>query len=115
MDVTVADPFTVVAEPTRRRILDNLIAAESSVGALVKNLHIAQPVVSKHLKILRDSGFVSCRVAGQQRIYRVEPRPLEQIDAWLAHYRRLWTHHLDALARHLNSTSSPESNSEEKS
>lgn len=96
------DPFTVVAEPTRRQILDHLAGIESSVGELVEKLHVSQPLISKHLKILRDSGFVSCRVAGQRRIYRVEPRPLKELDAWLARYRGHWDKHLDALERHLD-------------
>lgn len=97
-----ADAFTVLAEPTRRRILDELRLSERSVGELVGKLDLAQPAVSKHLKVLRDSGFVSCRTAAQQRIYRIDPRPLRSLDAWLAPYRRLWTKHLDALERHLD-------------
>lgn len=99
MDV---DTFAVLAEPTRRRILDQLRVSERSVGALVAKLDLAQPAVSKHLKVLRDSGFVSCRTAAQKRIYRIEPRPLRRMDAWLAPYRRLWKKHLDALERHLD-------------
>lgn len=97
-----ADAFTVLAEPTRRRILDALRVSERSVGDLVDKLDLAQPAVSKHLKVLRDSGFVSCRTAAQQRIYRIETRPLRSVDAWLAPYRRLWTKHLDALEKHLD-------------
>ena len=96
------DTFAVVAEPTRRRILGELRMAESSVGQLVSALAIGQPAVSKHLKVLREAGLVSCRTQAQQRIYRIEPAPLAQIDAWLAPYRGLWTHHLDALERHLD-------------
>ena len=96
------DTFTVIAEPTRREILDRLRTAELSVGELVDALAVSQPAVSKHLKVLRDAGLVSCRVAAQQRIYRVETDPLQRLDAWLAPYRRLWTHHLDALERHLD-------------
>jgi DNA-binding transcriptional ArsR family regulator len=99
---TVADPFAVLAEPTRRRILDALRESESSVGTLVDALRVRQPTVSKHLKVLRDAGFVSCRVAAQQRIYRIEPGPLAGLDAWLAPYRTLWTRHLGALERHLD-------------
>jgi DNA-binding transcriptional ArsR family regulator len=105
--LVVADPFLVVAEPMRRRILDKLVVSESSVSKLVKSLKVTQPVVSKHLRVLRDAGFVSCRVAAQQRIYRIEPRPFEKLDAWLRPYRRLWTHHLDSLERHLNSQEIP--------
>jgi DNA-binding transcriptional ArsR family regulator len=72
------------------------------VGELVEALAISQPAVSKHLRVLRDAGLVSCRIAAQQRIYRVEADPLQGLDAWLAPYRRLWTRHLDALERHLD-------------
>ncbi len=96
------DTFAVVAEPTRRRILDRLRGAESSVGDLVGALALSQPTVSKHLRVLRDAGLVTCRVAAQQRIYRVEPAPLRALDDWLAPYRRMWDHHLDALERYLD-------------
>jgi DNA-binding transcriptional ArsR family regulator len=97
------DAFTVLAEPTRRRILDRLRRSESSVGDLVAALGMSQPAVSKHLKVLRDAGFVTCRTAAQQRIYRIDPRPLRAVDDWLGPYRRMWTAHLDALERHLDS------------
>jgi DNA-binding transcriptional ArsR family regulator len=97
-----ADPFTVLAEPTRRRILDRLQRSECHVGDLVSALEVSQPSVSKHLKVLREAGFVSCRTAAQQRIYRLEPAPLAALDEWLQPYRRLWTRHLDALERHLD-------------
>jgi DNA-binding transcriptional ArsR family regulator len=97
------DAFTVLAEPTRRQILDRLRTAECSVGDLVSALGISQPAVSKHLKVLRDAGFVASRTAAQQRIYRIDVRALREVDAWIAPYRRLWTHHLDALERHLDS------------
>lgn len=97
------DAFTVIAEPTRRRILDNLRDAERSVGELADALAISQPAMSKHLKVLREAGFVSCRTAAQQRIYRIEPAPLATLDDWLAPYRQLWHRHLDALGRHLDS------------
>jgi DNA-binding transcriptional ArsR family regulator len=102
VSAAVADPFAVVAEPTRRRILDRLRGAESSVGDLVGALAMSQPAVSKHLRVLRDAGLVTCRVAAQQRIYRVAPAPLRALDDWLAPYRRMWDHHLDALERHLD-------------
>jgi DNA-binding transcriptional ArsR family regulator len=97
-----ADAFAILAEPTRRRILDELRLSERSVGELVGELDLAQPAVSKHLRVLRDAGFVSCRTAAQRRIYRIEPRPLRGVDAWLAPYRLLWAKHLDALERHLD-------------
>jgi DNA-binding transcriptional ArsR family regulator len=97
------DAFAVIAEPTRRRILDALCGSESSVGELVDALGVSQPTVSKHLKVLRDAGFVTCRTAAQQRIYRIDTRPFQAVDGWLEPYRRLWTRHLDALERHLDS------------
>ncbi|MET8912330.1 metalloregulator ArsR/SmtB family transcription factor [Micromonospora sp. NPDC004551] len=97
------DAFTVLAEPTRRRILDRLRRAESSVSDLVDALGMSQPAVSKHLKVLREAGLVSCRTAAQQRIYRIDVRPLRAVDDWLGPYRRMWADHLDALERHLDS------------
>lgn len=97
------DLFAVLAEPTRRRILDLLRGSDRSVGDLVGSLGISQPTMSKHLKVLRETGFVSCRTAAQQRIYRINVRPFRAVDDWLAPYRRLWTDHLDALERHLDS------------
>ena len=96
------DTFAVLAEPTRRRIVDELQAAERSVAELVQALAVSQPTVSKHLKVLRDSGLVSRRTAAQQRIYRIEVKPFQALDEWLAPYRRMWTRHLDALERHLD-------------
>jgi DNA-binding transcriptional ArsR family regulator len=95
------DTFTVVAEPTRRRILDELRVAERSVGELVDALAISQPAVSKHLNVLRSGGLVSCRVAAQRRIYRVEAAPFQALDEWLEPYRRMWNDSFDALERHL--------------
>ncbi|MFE9652459.1 MULTISPECIES: metalloregulator ArsR/SmtB family transcription factor [unclassified Micromonospora] len=97
------DTFAVLAEPTRRRILDRLRRTESSVGDLVDALGMSQPAVSKHLKVLREAGFVTCRTAAQQRIYRIDPGPLRAVDDWLGPYRRMWADHLDALERHLDS------------
>ena len=97
-----AQTFAVLAEPTRLQILGQLRAGERNVGELVNALGIPQPAVSKHLKVLREAGFVSARSVAQQRIYQIEPKPLKALDAWLAPYRRLWTKHLDALERHLD-------------
>jgi DNA-binding transcriptional ArsR family regulator len=109
----VADTFAVLAEPTRRRILDELLRSERSVGDLVTSVAISQPTMSKHLKVLREAGFVSCRTARQQRIYRIEATPFEAVDRWLEPYRSLWTRHLDALERHLdNQPSQTESQTE---
>ena len=96
------DAFAVLAEPTRRRIVEELRTAQSNVGALVERLAVSQPTVSKHLKVLRESGFVSCTTAAQQRVYRLEQGQFEALDRWLAPYRRLWTEQLDALERHLD-------------
>ena len=96
------DVLTALAEPSRRRIVDELRRTESSVGDLVVALRMSQPAVSKHLRVLREAGVVSARTAAQQRIYRLEPGPFRELDAWLAPYRSLWTRHLDALARHLD-------------
>ncbi|MEV4315913.1 metalloregulator ArsR/SmtB family transcription factor [Actinocrispum sp. NPDC049592] len=96
------DAFAVLAEPTRRRILDELRRAESSVNELVASLAVSQPTMSKHLKVLREAGFVSVRTAAQQRVYRIEREPFTRVDAWLEPYRQLWTKHLDALERHLD-------------
>jgi DNA-binding transcriptional ArsR family regulator len=96
------DAFAVLAEPTRRRILDALRGGDRTVGDLVDALTLRQPTVSKHLRVLRDAGFVSVRPAAQQRYYRLEADPLRQLDAWLTPYRTLWTHALDALEAHLD-------------
>jgi DNA-binding transcriptional ArsR family regulator len=97
------DVLTVLAEPSRRRIVDALRRRESSVSDLVAALAMSQPAVSKHLRVLREAGVVSSRTAAQQRIYRLEPGPFRELDAWLAPYRMLWNVHLDALERHLDS------------
>jgi DNA-binding transcriptional ArsR family regulator len=97
----MATTFEVLAEPTRRRILDLLRDGERSVGELVDRLTLSQPGVSKHLRVLRDAGLVEVRVEAQRRWYGLRPEPLTEIDAWLEPYRRLWAQHLDALERHL--------------
>jgi DNA-binding transcriptional ArsR family regulator len=94
--------FDVLAEPNRRRILDLLREQERPVGELVASLDVSQPAVSKHLRILRDAGFVEVRRQAQRRLYRVRPEPLRAIDAWLAPYRALWASRLDDLERHLD-------------
>ena len=93
--------FAVLAEPSRRDILDLLRDGERSVGELVDQLDLSQPDVSKHLRVLRDAGFVESRAVAQRRLYRLRPEPLVAIDEWLAPYRRLWTRSLDDLERHL--------------
>jgi len=98
----MASTFDVLAEPTRRRILDLLRDEERPVNELVRGLDISQPGVSKHLKVLREAGLVEVRQDAQRRLYRVRAEPLAEIDAWLAPYRRLWAATLDALERHLD-------------
>lgn len=97
----MASTFEVLAEPRRREILDLLRDGERLVGDLVDRLDLAQPTVSKHLKVLRSAGLVEVRQDAQRRWYRLRPAPLAEIDTWLAPYRRMWTDSLDALERHL--------------
>jgi DNA-binding transcriptional ArsR family regulator len=98
----MASTFEVLAEPRRREILDLLRDGERLVGDLVDRLALAQPTVSKHLKVLKSAGLVEVRQDAQRRWYRLRPAPLAEIDAWLAPYRRMWTDSLDALERHLD-------------
>ena len=98
----MAATFEVLAEPNRRRILDLLRSEERAVGALVDDLAISQPAVSKHLRVLREAGLVDVRVDAQRRLYRVRPEPLRELDAWLAPYRVMWADRLDDLERHLD-------------
>lgn len=97
--------FEVLAEPSRRRILDLLRRNECAVGELVSELGTSQPGVSKHLRVLRDAGLVEVRADGQRRLYRLRPQPLQQIDDWLAPYRAAWGDRLDTLERHLEEMS----------
>jgi DNA-binding transcriptional ArsR family regulator len=98
----VATTFQVLAEPTRRRILDLLLERPRPVGELVEQLGLSQPGTSKHLKVLREAGLVQVRADAQRRWYELRPEPLAEIDAWLRPYRRLWADSLDALERHLD-------------
>jgi DNA-binding transcriptional ArsR family regulator len=94
--------FDVLAEPHRQRILELLREQEQPVGALVAELHLSQPTVSKHLRILREAGFVQVRPDAQRRLYRVRAEPFKEIDSWLEPYRLMWTSRLDDLERHLD-------------
>ena len=96
--------FAILAEPSRRAILSLLASAERSVGDIEQRLRLPQPSVSKHLRVLREAGFVEARVDAQRRLYRLRPEPLMEIDAWLAPFRRFWSIHVDALERHLDRT-----------
>ncbi len=99
--MTAVDVFQVLAEPSRLAILEVLREGEQSVGALVAELPLSQPAVSKHLRVLKDAGLVEVRVDAQRRLYRIRPEPLVELDDWLAPYRRLWNTHLDLLEEHL--------------
>lgn len=98
----VQDPFVILAEPSRRNILDRLRTGEASVNSLAEQLQMTQPSVSKHLKVLREAGFVSSRTEAQRRIYRLELDRIKAIDAWLEPYRNTWSKHLDVLERFLD-------------
>jgi len=94
--------FAIIAEPNRRAILSLLASSERSVGEIEHRLRMPQTSVSKHLRVLREAGFVESRVEAQRRVYRIRPEPLMEVDAWLASFRRFWTAHVDALERHLD-------------
>lgn len=98
----VESSFAILAEPNRRAILSLLSSSEQSVGEIELRLKMPQSSVSKHLRVLRQAGFVESRIDAQRRFYRLRPEPLQEIDAWLVPFRRLWTHHVDALERHLD-------------
>jgi len=94
--------FETIAEPRRRAILSLLALSERSVGELVRKLHIPQPTVSQHLGVLREAGFVEATVDAQRRLYRLRPEQLQELDAWLAQFRQLWSRNVDAPERHLD-------------
>jgi DNA-binding transcriptional ArsR family regulator len=94
--------FAVIAEPNRRAILNLLASSELSVSDIEQQLVMPQPSVSKHLRVLREAGFVESRVDAQRRVYRIRPEPLIEVDVWLAQFRRFWNVHVDALERHLD-------------
>jgi DNA-binding transcriptional ArsR family regulator len=98
----MTDLFTVVAEPSRRRILERLLVSEASVSDLIAAVGTSQPAMSKHLRVLRDNHLVTSRVDAQRRMYALNSRPLAEIDQWLAAFRSTWTSHVDALADHLD-------------
>ena len=98
MDTT----FEVLAEPSRRLILDSLLERPHSVGELVRVLKLSQPGVSRHLRVLREAGLVSVRPEGQRRWYELRAEPIGEIDAWIEPYRRYWAERLDGLEQHLD-------------
>jgi DNA-binding transcriptional ArsR family regulator len=98
----VESVFEIIAEPNRRAILSLLVTSQQSVGEIERQLRMPQPTVSKHLRVLRESGFVESTVDAQRRLYRLKPEPFQEMDAWLAPFRRFWNAHVDALERHLD-------------
>ncbi len=101
-NISAVEPFfDIIAEPTRRAILQQLLASERSVGEIERALRLPQPSVSKHLRVLREAGFVESRIDGQRRLYRLRPEPLRELDTWLIPFRRFWSRHVDALEQHL--------------
>ena len=98
----VESSFAIVAEPNRRAILSFLLSSERSVGEIERKLRLSQPSVSKHLRVLRQAGFVESRIEAQRRLYRLRPEPLMELDEWLVPFRRFWSKHVDALERHLD-------------
>ena len=99
----MATSFQILADPTRRRVLDELRAGERSVGELVQRLGMSQPAVSKELRVLRDGGLASVSLVAQRRIYRLDPAGLKEVDEWLAPFRAFWNERLDAMERTLES------------
>ena len=94
--------FEIIAEPNRRAILSLLVSSEQSVGEIERQLRMPQPTVSKHLRVLREAGFVEATVDAQRRLYRLKPEPLRAVDDWLGQFRQFWSTHVDALERHLD-------------
>jgi DNA-binding transcriptional ArsR family regulator len=94
--------FEIIAEPNRRAILSLLVSSQQSVGEIERQLRTPQPSVSKHLRVLREAGFVESTVDAQRRLYRLKPERFQEVEAWLAPFRRFWSAHVDALERHLD-------------
>jgi DNA-binding transcriptional ArsR family regulator len=103
----VQSVFEIIAEPNRRAILSLLVSSQQSVGEIERQLRMSQPTVSKHLRVLRDAGFVESTVDAQRRLYRLRPGPLQEVAAWLVPFRRFWSTHVDALERHLDRMDRP--------
>jgi DNA-binding transcriptional ArsR family regulator len=94
--------FEIIAEPNRRAILSLLLSSQQSVGEIERELRMPQPTVSKHLRVLRDAGFVESMVDAQRRLYRLKPEPFRELNTWLEQFRRFWSTHVDALERYLD-------------
>jgi len=103
----VESVFEIIAEPNRRAILSLLVSSQQSVGEIERQLRMSQPTVSKHLRVLRDAGFVESTVDAQRRLYRLKPEPFQKLDDWLDQFRRFWSTHVDALERYLDRMDQP--------
>ena len=99
---SVESVFEIIAEPNRRAILSLLVSSQQSVGEIERQLRMSQPTVSKHLRVLREAGFVESSVDAQRRLYQLKPERFQEFEAWLAPFRRFWATHVDALERHLD-------------
>lgn len=105
--------FEIIAEPNRRAILSLLVSSEQSVGDIERQLRMSQPTVSKHLRVLREAGFVESTVDAQRRLYRLKPEPFQEMNSWLSQFRRFWEAHVDALERHLDRMQQSKTNKKE--
>jgi DNA-binding transcriptional ArsR family regulator len=110
----VESVFEIIAEPNRRAILSLLVLSQQSVGEIERHLRMPQPTVSKHLRVLRDAGFVESTVDAQRRLYRLKPEPFQEVEDWLAPFRRFWSAHVDALERHLDRLDEPAARKKKK-
>jgi DNA-binding transcriptional ArsR family regulator len=99
--------FEIIAEPNRRAILSLLVSSQQSVGEIERQLRMSQPTVSKHLRVLREAGFVESTVDAQRRLYRLKPEPFQELDTWLDQFRRFWSTRIDALERYLDRIDPP--------
>jgi len=104
---SVESVFEIIAEPNRRAILSLLVSKQQTVGEIERRLRMSQPTVSKHLRVLRDAGFVESTIDAQRRLYRLKPEPFQEMETWLAQFRRFWSTHVDALERHLDRIDPP--------
>jgi DNA-binding transcriptional ArsR family regulator len=109
---TTSDVFNAIGDAHRRAVLDALIAGEKAVGAIVNDLSMSQPQVSKHLRVLSEVGLVRCRAEGRRRLYRLEPARLRPLHEWLARYERAWNDRLDRLDDYLQELHNKESGSD---
>jgi len=111
----VESVFDIIAEPNRRAILSLLASSPQSVGEIERQLRMSQPTVSKHLRVLREAGFVEAKVDAQRRLYQLKPGPLQEVDAWLAPFRQFWSAHIDALERYLDRIAHPSDSKRDQS